>query len=131
MSDQYWVTKLIKVDRGMIPDGTTKNGKEVLGKHIPYYAGLLLRNARSFNLEFLDEYNSEIFFKSLLKFRYQDINRMTFTQMIYTYNEFFSSNLDTIVVNDLEDFLKEHKIRKAPRNPARMNSLANRASLSN
>lgn len=123
MDTQYNVLSIIVVDRGMIQTGAMSNGQPIMGQHIPYYAGLVIRNLKDNKLEFLDDYNSEILLRKFFRYRFVNPN----LKQIVTENiMFLTSHLSTVSVTDLETYLKANKIKRAPRNSARMQMMGER-----
>lgn len=123
MTNQYNVLSIIVVDRGMIQTGAMVNGQPVLGQHIPYYAGLVIKHLKTNELEFLDDYNSEMLLREF--FGYKFINP-SLKQIVAENIEFLNSHLSTITVSDLGTYLKANKIKKATRNSARMRLIGER-----
>lgn len=123
MNTQYNVLSLVLVDRGMIQTGTIANGQPVMGKHIPYYAGLIIQNQKTNELEFLDDYNSEILLREFFGYQF---NKPSLKQIVAENIEFLNSNLSTITVTDLDTYRKVNKIKKATRNSARMKLMGER-----
>lgn len=123
MSAQYNLISIVIVDRGMIEAGIQSNGQHMMSQHIPYYAGLIIKNEKNQQLEFLDDYNSEIL---LRKFFGYSFVKPGLKQIIAANIEFLDTHLSKVVTPDIESYLKVNNIKKAPKNANRMNLMGER-----
>ena len=127
MYDRYEALEIIKVDRGMIPS-SYKNGQAVLGQHIPYYAGTVIKNLRTENLEFLDEFNSEVLLKSIFG-SIEHFDCDNFTGIINTKRDILNNRLKFVTVKDLNEYLKNNNVKITKRDAKRMQSISRRITL--
>lgn len=124
MQDTYNVTQVVIVDRGMVQ----VNKAGMLGRHLPYPAGIMIQNIRSGNLEFLDDFNAQILLANMLDFP----NEYDYSSL-YSILQYKGPMLKELVrfvsVPELAVYLKQAKARKASRNSERMHSLSSRTML--
>ena len=125
---KYWLLTLVQVDRGMIPS-CYKNGQPVMGRHIPYYAGLIIQDNTNGKRYFLDEFNSEIMLREYLGYNSDALRKYdlkpSLREMVEQ-NQFImlGNNINLLVVADLDIFLKTNGIIKKRRDVEAMYKIA-------
>ena len=111
---KYWLLSLVKVDRGMIPTGANRrDGSQILGQHIPYYAGLVIQHKESGKRYFLDEFNSEVLLREYLG------KTIVYLNELVEYNK-----IGLVTVKDLDNFIKTNGLIKKHRNADTMRKIA-------
>lgn len=122
----YWLLSLVQVDRGMIPTGAKhRNGEAIMGRHIPYYAGLVIQEVKTGKRYFLDEFNSEILLRDMLGYTKMNLPQPSLRDIIPN-NEFLMlrNNINLIVVDDIDKFIKTNGLIKKRRDSDLMHQIA-------
>ena len=125
---EYWLLSLVQVDRGMIQTGKRADGTPIMGKHIPYYAGLVIQHKETGKRYFLDKFNSEVLLRDFLGYTgtsMYDVCGLSLKEMILR-NEFIMlrNNINLVIVKDIENFIKMNGIIKKRRNARTMHEIA-------
>ena len=122
----YWLLSLVQVDRGMIPTGSKhRNGEAIMGRHIPYYAGLVIQEVKTGKRYFLEEFNSEILLRDMLGYTKMNLPQLSLRDIVSN-NEFIMlrNNINLIVVKDIDEFIKTNGLIKKHRDADLMHQIA-------
>lgn len=125
---RYWLLTLVQVDRGMIP-ACYKDGKPIMGRHIPYYAGIVIQDTKDGKRYFLDEFNSEIVLREYLGYNLDIVRQYgmkpSLREMVES-NHFImiGNNINLVVVGELDKFIKDNRLIKKKRDVEDMYNIA-------
>ena len=112
------------VDRGIIQTGF-ENKKPVTGRHIPYTAGIVIKDDASGKAMFLDQYNSESFIAEILykkgrRAAAQRVKLQSFEKTIQS----ITPAIPKVVTDDASVYLENHDIEILPRERSKAVQLA-------
>ena len=113
---------LVKEDRNMIPIGR-RNGQPVYGRHIPYWAGLLVYDSQKDQAFLLDPYNAEILLSRYLQ-RDEGAAPVLPLSLLLSDHPEIRKQIGTITCRDVSAWQKHCQIKRLPRDAHQMISMA-------